>query len=1782
LKGYTLLFIFLYSLPKISAQTDTASYPYWIDMMQNEKVNFFQTQRAFELYWQNRPVEKGSGWKAFKRWEYSTYLRTDIKGNITHEATYYYNIKQWDSANAPKKSKYATQAAICFSNGLWKELGPLKYPTNNTGQPTGMGRINALAFHPKDSNILYAGAPAGGLWVSKNYGKTWECDTDTLPTLGISSIAIDANAPDTIYIGTGDRDASDASSLGVMWSKDAGKTWFSRNSGMGSLTVGRLIINPKNSAVLLAATNNGIYRSSNYGSSWTQRVGGNFKDLVFSAGSPNIVFATASGLFYKSTDNGVTWTGITSGLPTTGISRGVIAVTPADTNYVYFLETSGSVFKGMYRSTDKGNNFSTQSTTPNIMDYSNNGSGSGGQAWYDLDVAADPNNKDVVYSCGVNIFKSINGGSTWTINAHWVGSGAPAVHADHHVMEYNPHNKNLFTGCDGGVYYTRNGGTAWNNISSGLGVSQIYKLGQSATNKNVVMNGYQDNGSARYDGSFTTVFGGDGMDCLVDFTDESVGFGELYYGDIFRVKNNNSQGYIAGNGKNGINEGGAWVTPFVLKANDANAMFIGYKNIWRSSNVKASSTASVTWTKISNSLAGTNSNNFNFLESNIAQPNMLYAARGDAKLFKTSNANSASPVWIDLTSTLPNTATVSTIETDSKDSNVVYISQSNRIYKSTNQGASWTNITSNLPSAPYLTIVIDTSSNKEEIYVGGWAGVYYKDNTMTNWVKYSYGLPKATRVQDLEIYYSPSGKAQSHLICATYGRGNWVTPLRDTNKVPVAKFDIKDTAVCTLTSVQLTSTSENLPSVFLWQISPKSYSFAAGTDSTSENPNVVFTDKAKYSITLIAENCMGKDTTSRNLVIETYDTTRRSKCIPTTTNTGWSMGITDFKLYGQIHKSLYTKDEGPYLDLTCTKIFKLKADTFYIVNIITNPSNNEYVRGWIDFNDNGDFTDAGELVIQTPTAKTHLDTITIPTNVVLNKPLRMRIMSDFNTFSNPCATLGYGQTQDYAVYIDLPIIDAKADKDSVCAYSTVMIKDSSQGNFATYSWDFGASAKPQTATGKGPHAVRFDSTGYRKITLTLNGLYSETFDSLIFVKPSPRLGYIHSPDVNGLCEGLSDSITTTDTNGQTLKYSWLKNGVSNSNLTAKQIFNNLSLSDSGSYALEGTINGCSDTTSPFKLIVFARPKPGFSLNDTDQCLKGNLVTVSSLATLVQGAILYDYQWGDGTKSSMTNPSHTYTSAAVSNLKQVVNTVNNCKDSVSKKVELYEQPVATFTNLGNAYCFKSQAFDFTSTASIAKGSIIKNYWTTAGVTLDSGINFKRNYLASGSYLVKLIAVSDKFCRDTNSIGVTVYPNPVSDFTINDTDQCVNTNQFIYSNTSFVSSGSITNTLWYLGDASTSLLAGPITKKYLADGNYSVSLISESNNGCKDTLVKAILVNPKPQAKYGVNDNEQCFIGNNFILTDSSTISIGTITKYYWNHGDNTISSTTNANKPYLSEGVFNGYYKVESAKGCSDSVLFTHTVNPNPKADFTFNTVCVEDTTDFKDNSSIVSGTISNYKWYLETNDTRGSQNVLKAYNSPGNKTVSLVVSSSMGCKDSISKIVNVYDKPKASFVFTVEPIGGKNTTLKLTENGSNANDWQWTDGFLNAGSGQIIDFNYSDSASVWVKLTATNADGCIDTAIRFVRINPAVVLYFPTIFSPNGDLLNDVLKLEGVDYVKSYNLTIFNRWGELVFQSNNPKNYWNGYYKNTELPTGAYPYSIEIIDLAGNKISKKGIVQLVR
>ena len=494
----------------------------------------------------------------------------------------------------------------------------------------------------------------------------------------------------------------------------------------------------------MAATSGGIYKTTNGGNSWTRTSSNtsHYKDIVFKPGDPSIVYAVINNYFYRSTNTGDSWTSVTSGLP--GSSRYVIGVTPANANYVYIAAGSSSGLTGIYRSTNSGASFSTQATSPNILGYAADGSDNSSQAYYDLCIAVDPNNANTLYVGGINIWKSTNGGTSWSINAHWVGSGAPSVHADHHWLGFNPVNDRLYNGNDGGIYYTANGGSSWIDISSGLAIAQVYKLGQSATSKNLVINGYQDNGTSVYrSGSWSTEIGGDGMECLVDHTDTSYMYGALYYGDIRRSTNSGTSFYkIADDGTNGINESGAWVTPYTLNSTNSNIMYIGYKNVWRSTNVKTSSTSSVAWTKIST--FGTSSN-LSDIESSPADANILYVSRGSS-LFRSDNVNASSPSW----TTLSAPANISDIQAHPTNSNIVYITAGTNIYKSTNKGSTWTSIKGNLPNTSMNTLIIDKVAN-EGIYVGTDIGVFYKDASMSQWISFSSGLPAAAEVTELEI-----------------------------------------------------------------------------------------------------------------------------------------------------------------------------------------------------------------------------------------------------------------------------------------------------------------------------------------------------------------------------------------------------------------------------------------------------------------------------------------------------------------------------------------------------------------------------------------------------------------------------------------------------------------------------------------------------------------------------------------------------------------------------------------------------------------------------------------------------------------------------------------------------------------------------------------------------------------------------------------------------------------------------------------------------------------------
>ena len=750
------LIISLYSCFSF-AQNDTANYPYWIDMMQDENANFRATQSAFYKYWENRPITPGCGYKPFKRWEHRMQMQVDAQGNKPSPTK---TIDEMSTFNAHRSS-----------NGNWKPLGPNFNQTTNYGDIPGVGRFNTIAFHPTDTNVIYVGAPAGGLWITYDYGVSWETHTDQLASLGVSAIIVDYDNPNTIYIGTGDRDASDAVGLGVYKSTDGGITFTPSNNGMGNVTVNEMRQHPDSSDVIFAATTGGIFRTADAGANWTQvtTYTGNYLDLEYKPGDPSTMYCVATNRFFKSSDGGFTWQ-VYFGIPLK--NRMFIAVTPANPNKVYAVISNQRTFAGLWSSDDSGDSFTEQSNSPNILGYADDGSdATGGQAWYDLGIEADRFDPETVYVVGIKVFKSTNGGVDWFVQTN--GS-----HVDMHYIKAHPLTDDIYLANDGGIYKKHKDALDWTDISQNLVTGMIYKIGQSATNVDDVVCGFQDNGTSIFEGaSWGRILGGDGMDCTYDKIDGNYVYASIYYGSIYRSTNGGqSTSKIADNGTNNIDEDGAWVTPFVIAEHDNGTMYAGYKNVWRTTRLKEAERDSVLWEDISNGLGNTNVD-CDLIEHSPADQDLLYVTK-DATLYKSENCNDPSPSWNSVNSG-PFGGNINGLECHPTHPDVLYVTKTGGIAVTSDRGASWTDITGNLPNITYTALVFDKST-AGGIYLGSYAGVFYKDSSMTDWVMFGDGMPTNIEITDIEIYYNQTTGLSERLRASTYGRGLWESDLHDT------------------------------------------------------------------------------------------------------------------------------------------------------------------------------------------------------------------------------------------------------------------------------------------------------------------------------------------------------------------------------------------------------------------------------------------------------------------------------------------------------------------------------------------------------------------------------------------------------------------------------------------------------------------------------------------------------------------------------------------------------------------------------------------------------------------------------------------------------------------------------------------------------------------------------------------------------------------------------------------------------------------------------------------
>ena len=813
----------------------------WTEMMEDPAVNFYDVQQAFNQAWGNQPYTRGKGWKQYKRWEYFMEERTFPHGKRPRPG------QAWEEHNR-FQAQYRSNQSFGARAANWTPLGPASW-TNSTGWNPGNGRINCVAQHPTNSAIVYAGAPAGGLWKTTNSGASWVCLTDDQPVLGVSAILIHPGNADTLYIGTGDGDGSDTYSIGVLKSTDAGATW--QTTGLNWSTgntrlIRRMIMHPTNYNIILAATNNGIYRTTDGGATWTQTLTGSMRDVEYKSGDPMTVYACTDEL-YKSTDGGQNWLQITTGLPAAAdVNRASIAVTPANPNYVYVLfGGTDSGFFGLYRSTNSGTSFTLRSNTPNIFTYDQTGSGTGGQSWYDMALAVSTTNAEEVYSGGINVWKSTNGGTSWNILTHWVHPATLGyVHADIHTLDF--FGSNLYCGSDGGLFKSTNAGVDWTNYSTGMEIMQFYGFGASAQNAYQIIGGAQDNGTNYLNNNtWTHVLGAEGMEAAIDPTNSLIMYGETQSGGLNRTMDGGANWtdiVPAGAG------GAAWVMPYVIDPNNAAILYAGFEEVWKTTN------RGNTWTQISSFGTGAT---LRYIA--VAPSNSDYIYAGTAgTLRKTINGGTS---WTTITPNLPGGSAVKYIAIDPINEQRLWISLSGfnsgeKVFYSGDAGLTWTNVSGNLPNLPINCITYQAGS-ADGLYVGTDVGVYYKDNNLSTWQPYMTNLPNVM-VYELEIHYGVN-----KLRAATYGRGIWESDLYTPSPFPPnADFSYTEESLCAGDSIKFTDQSLNAAPGWTWY-------FPGGSpaSSTLQNPMVAYPTSGTYTAKLVVNNANGVDSITQTVQV---------------------------------------------------------------------------------------------------------------------------------------------------------------------------------------------------------------------------------------------------------------------------------------------------------------------------------------------------------------------------------------------------------------------------------------------------------------------------------------------------------------------------------------------------------------------------------------------------------------------------------------------------------------------------------------------------------------------------------------------------------------------------------------------------------------------------------------------------------------------------------------------------------------------------------------------------
>lgn len=719
------------------------------------------------------------------------------------------------SAEAPKKP-----------TDPWAGLSLAGLKARSLGPAVNSGRVIGFAVDPRNRARYYAAAASGGVWKTENNGTTWSPVFEQEGAFSIGAVALDPQNPDTVWVGTGERNSQRSVGYGdgVYRSDDGGKTW--RNVGLKtSEHIGRIVVDPRNGDVVYVAAagplwsaggERGLYKTTDGGKTWkavlTVDEHTGVVDVAQDPARPEVLYAATwqrrrhfhtlinggpGSALYRSTDGGATWTKLKGGLPAGDLGRIGVTVSPVDPAVVYATVEAAGTGSGIYRSKDRG--LTWERTNPAIS-----------QGMYYGQIVADPRNVDRIYIPDVIFQVSDDGGRTKR------PLGERQKHVDNHAIWVDPADPDyLRVGCDGGIYESHDRGAHW-HFKANLPITQFYDV---TTDQGWpfyhVYGGTQDNGSLGGPGrtrqasgipnaEWFLTNGGDGFRSQVHPKAPDTIFAESQNGGLVRFDRRTGERVSISPipGKGEASERYNWDSPLLVSPHDPNRLYFGGHRLFRSDN------RGDDWKTLTGDLSrGLDRNalpvmgkiwgpdavakhqstalygNASALSESPLQEGLLYVGTDDG-LLHVSEDGGATWRKVERVTGVPELAYVHRVLASRHDVNTVYAVFNNHqagdfkpyLMRSVDRGRTWTSLSASLPERGSTYAVVEDAVNPKLLFCGTEFGLFFSVDGGAKWVPLKAGLPTIA-VRDLALH-----DRAGDLIVGTFGRGIYViddiSPLR--------------------------------------------------------------------------------------------------------------------------------------------------------------------------------------------------------------------------------------------------------------------------------------------------------------------------------------------------------------------------------------------------------------------------------------------------------------------------------------------------------------------------------------------------------------------------------------------------------------------------------------------------------------------------------------------------------------------------------------------------------------------------------------------------------------------------------------------------------------------------------------------------------------------------------------------------------------------------------------------------------------------------------------------